>query len=238
MSESSSPQPAFHGYAPAGADEGYRPPLCIVISRETGARGRSIAERVAELLEWSYIDQESLEYLTQGPPAGNDGRSVELSESVVAWVDRRLHELNHDGTLARQPQVTSLVRRILEAAATESRVILGRGAGRVLPINARLHVKIVAPLETRIAFIAQVNRLAPSEARHFVMEKDQAREEFLAAKLGIDASDMAQFDLVVNTEQFGVEASAQLIAAAAREKEAYLDQFGRSERTWRVGMPS
>lgn len=230
-------QPAFHGYAPASESPGYRPPLAIVISRETGARGRSIAERVAELLGWGYLDQESLEYLTQGPPAGNDGRDLEIEPVVNDWIDQRLQELNHDGTLLRHPQVTSLVRRILESSTAEHCVILARGAGRVLPDDARLHVKIVSPLETRIAYIAQLNRLSPNDAKQFVVEKDNSREEFLAAKLGVDTTDIAQFDLVVNTAQFGVEAAAQLIVTAAREKETFLRHEGLGEPTWRVGMP-
>jgi cytidylate kinase len=230
-------QPAFHGYAPTSENPGYRPPLAIVISRETGARGRSIAERVAELLGWGYLDQESLEYLTQGPPAGNDGRDANVEPVVNEWIDQRLQELNRDGALQRTPQVTSLFRRILEASTAENCVILARGAGRCLPDDARLHVKIVSPLETRIAYIGQLNRLSPADARQFIVEKDRSREEFLAAKLGVDTSDISQYDLVVNTSQFGVESAAQLIVTAAREKDNFLRHELFGERTWRVGMP-
>lgn len=214
-------QPSFHGYAPTHASRGYRPPLAIVISRETGARGRSIAERVAALLEWEYVDQESLEYLTQGPPSGSGG-DREIPSTAEAWIESRLTSLTEDGTLVRNPQVTPLVRGILEASAEEHCVILGRGAGRVLPSEARLHVKIVAPMELRVALMAQLRRFSPAEAEQFIFEKDRSREEFLAAKLGVDPNDLSQYDLVINTAQFGVEASAQLIALAAREKDAYL----------------
>jgi hypothetical protein len=230
-------QPAFHGYAPERGPEAYRPPLSIVISRESGSRGRSIAERAAELLGWGYLDQESLEYLTQGPPAGAHGRSPTLEPAVANWVAGRLEELNKDGTLLRSPPVTSLVRHILETAAQSHSVILARGAGRVLPGDARLHVKIIAPLEDRIAFIAQVNRLSLADAKQFVLEKDRSREEFLAAKLRVEPSDLAEYDIVINTAQLGVEASARLIAVAAREKIEFLRQQGPLEKTWRVGMP-
>lgn len=214
-------QPSFHGYAPSSASRGYRPPLSIVISRETGARGRSIAERVADLLGWEYVDQESLEYLTQGPPSGTSGER-EMSSDVSGWMEARVASLTSDGTLVRAPEVTPLVRGILAAAAAEHCVILGRGAGRVLPSEARLHVKIVAPLELRVAFVAQLRRFSHVEAEQYLQEKDRSREEFLAAKLRVDSNDLAQYDLVINTAQFGVEASAQLISVAAREKETYL----------------
>jgi hypothetical protein len=231
-------QPAFHGYAPERDADSYRPPLSIVISRESGSRGRSIAERVAELLGWGYLDQESLEYLTQGPPAGAHGRAVAADGVVSKWVDARLDELNKDGTLLRSPQVTSLVRHILETAALSHCVILARGAGRVLPSDARLHVKIVAPMENRIAYIAQINRLSLADAKQFVVEKDRARQEFLAEKLHVEPTDLSEYDLVINTLQLGVEASARLIASAAREKMEFMRNDGPSEKTWRVGMPS
>ena len=80
--------------------------------------------------------------------------------------------------------------------------------------------KIVSPLETRIAYIGQLNRLSPADARQFIVEKDHS-EEFLAAKLGVDTSDISQYDLVVNTSQFGVESATQLIVTAAREKDNF-----------------
>lgn len=215
-------EPAFHGYAPPNEADVYRPPLSIVISRETGARGRSIAERVAEIMGWSYLDQESLEYLTQGPPAGNDGRIKTIDPAAEQWIKRQLDVLNQDGSLLRSPHVTSLVRGILTAVCTEQCVILGRGAGRVIPREARLHVKIIAPMEERVAFIEQMNRLSPEHARQFVIDKDRAREQFLAAKLGVPSSDLSLFDMVLNTAEFGVEASAQIVANAASSKEAHL----------------
>jgi cytidylate kinase len=230
-------QPAFHGYAPEQDSQSYRPPLSIVISRESGSRGRSIAERTAELLGWGYLDQESLEYLTQGPPAGAHGRAATLDATVARWVDQRLDELNKDGTLLRSPQVTSLIRHILETAAQSHSVILARGAGRILPADARLHVKIVAPLQDRISFIAQINRLSLTDAKQFVLDKDRAREEFLAAKLRVEPSDISEYDLVINTVQLGVEGSARSIASAAREKIEFLRNQGPIEKTWRVGMP-
>jgi cytidylate kinase len=115
-------------------------------------------------------------------------------------------------------------------------VILARGAGRVLPEDARLHVKIVAPVDQRVAFIAEVNRMSTSDARQFVMEKDAARDAFLSAKLGADTTDLTQYDLIVNTSHLGVEAAAQIISAAAREKESFLERRV-DERPWRVGMP-
>ncbi|MBY0585604.1 cytidylate kinase-like family protein [bacterium] len=230
-------QPAFHGYAPQHDTETYRPPLSIVISRESGSRGRSIAERVAELLGWGYLDQESLEYLTQGAPAGTHGRAVTSDPTIHQWVDARLDELNKDGSLLRAPQVTSLVRHILETAALSHCVILARGAGRVLPPDSRLHVKIVAPLENRIAYIAQINRLSSADAKQFIVEKDRARQEFLADKSQAEPADLSEYDVVINTVQLGVEASARLIAAAAREKIDFLQQDGPVEKSWRVGMP-
>ncbi len=230
-------QPAFHGYAPEQASHSYRPPLSIVISRESGSRGPIDCRANGGTTRLGLSRSGEPRIPDARPPAGAHGRATTLEPTVARWVDQRLDELNKDGTLLRSPQVTSLIRHILETAAQSHSVILARGAGRVLPADARLHVKIVAPLQDRISFIAQINRLSLADAKQFVLDKDRAREEFLAAKLHVEPSDLSEYDLVINTVQLGVEGSARLIAAAAREKIDFLHHQGPIEKTWRVGMP-
>lgn len=215
--------PAFHGYAPkeGGAPVGFRPPLTIAISRETGARGKAIAERTARLLDWNLISQETLEYMS-----GNDsltaGVEHALSPEAAQWVEMRMTAMRDAGMFEDNEEIVPLARLIHEVAAQGQCVILGRGAGALLPADAKMYVRLIAPEKDRVAYISQRERLSWSEAEQYVRDRDEARLRFVTTKFRRSLSDLLQFDLVINVSQFGVEASATLIVAAAREKEARL----------------
>lgn len=217
--------PAFHGYAPPDrrVADSFTPPLTIAISREAGARGRSIAERAAEMLGWPFISQETLEHATQMPTVQGPALSS-TNPAAATWVEGRLAELIEEGTLGAHSELIPLTRTILEFASQENCVILGRGAGSVLRSDANLHVRVVAPEKDRIAYVAQVERLSLEDAQNYVRRREDSRREFVTGRFGRSPEDVTQFDLILNSARLGVEGAAAIIFAAAREKEALLHQ--------------
>lgn len=225
MSRSS---PAFHGYAPPDrrTDDTFTPPLTVAVSRETGARGRAVAERTAEMLGWPFIHQETLEHVTQVPSLQEPMLHTE-SLQAANWVEQRVAELIEEGPLGTNSELIPLARTILRIASQDNCVILGRGAGIVLRSDAKLYVRIVAPEKERIAYVAQVERLSLDEAEALVRRQDETRRAFITTKFGRSPEDVTQFDLVLNAAKLGVDACASIIFTAAREKEAYLLQRRR-----------
>jgi hypothetical protein len=65
------PSPPVHGYRGNPEPQPLVQPqgLSVAISREAGARGSTIARKVAELLGWQVFDQDSLDYLMQNDAA-------------------------------------------------------------------------------------------------------------------------------------------------------------------------
>src|SRR5437763_7060974 len=89
--------PPLHGYrgeAPAAVDR-WPCGLTIAISREAGARGGSIAQRIGRKLGWQVVDQDQLEYLAQ-----DDHVLDELPDAARAWAELRLDELLRARTLS------------------------------------------------------------------------------------------------------------------------------------------
>src|SRR5437660_7986074 len=117
----------------------------VALSRESGARGGTIGRRVAKRLGWQVYDRELLEYLAQETPAGQ-GLGEGLSPAAAAWVDARLEQLLREQQLSQHPSVVSLARTILRLGASGRCVLIGSGAGCVLPRASTLHVRMVAPL--------------------------------------------------------------------------------------------
>ena len=215
--------PAFHGYAPPTKDDPdrLRVPLSIAISRETGSRGESVAKRTAELLGWQLIDQEALEYITQNT-SYQTGMERPLSERAMDWIESRVSELAEQGPIGTHPEIVPLVRVILEVAVNSQCVILGRGAGCVLPERSKLYVRLIGPEKNRIAYVAQVERLSLPDAAKYVRQRDDARRRFITEKLGRPPTEIDQYDMVLNTAQFGIEGCAHLIVAAAKQRADFL----------------
>jgi cytidylate kinase len=191
--------------------------LTIAISRETGSRGGSIAQRIGTKLGWQVYRQELLEYIAQ---EGNFRQELadNLSPLAKQWVDQSLDRLLREQNLSRHPSVLELARIIISLSASGEVVLLGRGAGCILPSRSTLHVRIMAPLAERIGYLAQRMRLTSEDAAEQVRRLDMRRAEFIATHFHRQASDIYQYDLILNSSLLGEELCAELIVHAAREK--------------------
>ena len=217
-------QGPLHGYrgepAPAAADR-WPGGLTVALSRESGARGGSIARRVGRKLGWQVVDQELIDYLLQDELAFQD-----LPEPARAWVDERLDQLLRARVVANDPEVVPLARAVLRLGAQGEVVVVGRGAGYLLPPATTLHVRIIAPEADRIAYLAQWLRLTTEEATEEVRRRDRRRAEFLTQYLGCQPNDPYPYDLLVNSSRLGEEQSAELLVQAARGKLLGLEPAG------------
>lgn len=205
-----------HGFQ---GDRGAAPPvraaprgLTIAVSREAGARGGSIARRVGKQLGWQLYDQELLEYMAQDAVA-RQGEA--LSPAGAAWVERRLAQLRQLGGLEDEG-VLHLARTVLALAAQGEVVLLGRGAGCILPAETTLNVRVVAPLVERVAYMGQWLRLPAEQAAEKVRQRDEQRAEFVVRNFRRSPGDVHQYDMVLSSTRLGEEGCAELIARAAQ----------------------
>ena len=107
---------------------------------------------------------------------------------------------------------------VLALGAQGEVILIGRGAGCILPSASTLHVRIVAPLADRIAYMSEWLRLTVEEATAQVELRDRRRAEFIATHFHRQPSDIYQYDLLLNSTLLGEELCAELIAQAARAK--------------------
>lgn len=193
--------------------------LTIALSREAGARGGSIGQRVARKLGWSFYDQDLLEYMAQDAVV-RQGLFDSLTPAAASWVEEHLQLLLRAQNLSQHRDVVNLARVVLALGATGAAVIVGRGAGCILPSASTLNVRLVAPLGERIAYMSQWLRLSEDEAAERVRQEDQQRLEFLNTHFHHDPNVLYQFDLVLNSSLLGEDTCAELIALAARARAA------------------
>jgi hypothetical protein len=217
------PRHGFQGdRAPAPARDQVPAALTVAISREAGSRGSSIATRAGAKLGWQIYNQELLEYVAQEGVFRQDIVDGG-SPAAVRWAEEQLQRLLREQNLSQHPSLIALARLILALGAQGEVVLVGRGAGCILPTKSTLHVRIVAPLPARVAYMSQWLRLTPDEAAEQVGVRDERRAEFIATHFHRQAADVHQYDLVLNSSLLGEEVCAELIAQAARAKLAALE---------------
>lgn len=183
------------------------------------SRGTSIAQRAGEKLGWEVYTQEMLEYLAQDGTV-RDELVANLSPAALHWVEEQLEALPAGGPCGGDPLVSDMTRVILALAAPGEVILIGRGAGIILPRASTLHVRVIAPLEDRIAYMGQWQRLTPEEAADQVHLRDRRRAEYLRSTFRRDSTDIYQYDLLLNSTFLGEELSAELLVQAARVKAA------------------
>jgi cytidylate kinase len=210
----------LHGYrGSTSADETPSGPagLTIAISREAGSRGGTIAKRAGEKLGWEVFSQEMLDYGVQNAPFRED-LLERLSPNAKHWIEQHLRRLMDERDLTNHPNMRELAHLVLTLAALGNVILLGRGAGFLLPSRSTLHVRFVAPLADRVAYMSQWLRLTEEEAAEQVRKRDHRRTEYLATHFHRKPNDDHLYDMVLNTSLLGEDRCADVIAAAAKAK--------------------
>lgn len=218
---SETPTPPLHGYrgAPTPPPMRLKPRgLTVAVSREAGSRGGTIAEVVGRLLGWQVYTQEMLDFLARDEAARQD-LLADVPASARLWAEAELSRLTRARELAPGSDTVAVARFILILAARGEAVLVGRGAGFLLPAATTVHARVVAPVEQRVAYLSQWMRLTEAEAVAEVQRRDRKRAEFLAALTDGDPNDPAAYDLLLNSARLPMEACAELIAQAVRAKQ-------------------
>jgi cytidylate kinase len=164
----------------------------VTISRQAGAGGRTLAQKVVELLHardpampdtgrWAAWDHELVEKVSAEHHMAEEVVEA-LGEAQHPWFQDVLAGLSF-GEGEQQPEEFKVYRRVaatIRALAKAGRaVIVGRGGvylTKDLPLG--VHVRLVAPRNKRIKAMAHKMNTSPAEAAAWVDHVDQARNSF------------------------------------------------------------
>lgn len=194
----------------------------VTISRQVGCGAVIIAERLANYLQqrmpdnhakWTVFDRELMDkvltdhnlpkYLAQFLP---EDRASRIQDTLADLF--HVHPPTHE--VVKQTAET-----ILQLAGLGSAIIIGRAANIVTArLQNVLHVRMVAPIEDRIAFICHDGHKTPEEARRFCLEEEQARARYVKTYFHADINDPLLYHLVINTSRMGFENAARFIGDA------------------------
>jgi cytidylate kinase len=204
--------------------------MIVTISREYGAGGSEVAQRVAAALGWRLVDNEVIDQVAKEaglPPeevAQKEERAPGFLERLTRALARAAPELfPRSPDRVPEPEEAALVRvteRVVEKlAAGDHVVVVGRAAPAFLSERDALHVKLVAPKPVRIRRAMARLHAGEAEAIRVLEETDAARARYHQQYYQRDWYDPTHYHMVLNTDALGIEGTAQLIVSRIRESQ-------------------
>jgi cytidylate kinase len=205
----------------------------VTITRQYGAGGSLVAQRVAGALGWTVIDNEFVDEVAKraGLPAATvaarEERAPSLLERLASTLALSAPEMFVPvASGAGEPDEETLLHiteRVIAEAAAHGRVVLvGRGATGYLATAREaaqaLHAYVVAPRDVRIRTIMERLAVSEEDAGRTVQDIDAARERYLERYYGRRRDDASNYHVVVNTAWLGYDGAAAVIANLARKR--------------------
>jgi cytidylate kinase len=185
----------------------------ITISREAGSRGREVAEKLAQNTGFDLFHNEIVESMIETSKNSRrlletlDERGMNIVEDIVSALVNE-HHLWPD-------EYAKLLLRILNTIAEHGNaVILGRGANCALAKVKALKVRIVAPAGIRRKYLQRTRDLSYDDAEKLMHSTDANRTAFVRRYFNSDATDPANYDLILNTGFLSVDKAVQVIQCA------------------------
>ena len=187
----------------------------ICISREAGAGAGQLAKLIGQGLGWKVYDEELVEAIAHrmGSPIEEVRALDELAPSMVQdW----LLPLREEYYAPQEAYLDHLAKLIEAIGRAGESILVGRGAGFMLPRDTTLSIRVIAPLKVRAQRLAERMGVSPRTARRAARELDRRRAQFDRTMHRANPNDPHNFDLVLNTDSLGLEIAAEVVISAVR----------------------
>jgi cytidylate kinase len=185
----------------------------IAISRETGAGGGAVARMVGQQLGWKVYDHELLEAIAHRMelPVDDVRAFDELAPSAVQdW----LLPLREEHYAPQEAYLDHLAKLIEAIGRAGDSVLVGRGAGFMLPRETTLSIRIIAPLRIRALRLAERMGVSVRTARRAAKDLDRRRSQFdrtMHRKMSVDPHN---YDMVLDSHSMGLDIATEVIVRA------------------------
>jgi cytidylate kinase len=213
----------------------------ITVSRQYGSGGGEVARRLAQRLQWRLFDHQAVVQVAQEMGISQAEANVHDESSPSVW-DQIWQSLQFiqppvgvEMPIATVPGEMRVylqtLHRVLETVYDEGHaVIVGREAQVLLAGRSDvLHIRIVAPLEQRVRYVMQREKLNESDARARISKKDSDRNRLLKTEYHESPDNPVLYDLVANTDFMRLDCIVQMVELALGAK-ANQHTLSESER--------
>ncbi len=190
----------------------------LLISREKGAGGNSIAQHVGRRLGWQVFDDKIVDEIAQKAHVGRE-LIESLDERDQATIRGIIGQLLDPRKIGTSDYLVYLKQVVLTLGHQGDVVIVGHAAQFILPSRFGLNVRAIAPIEARLRRIADKTRLSLDAARVEVERTDRERVRLVRRNFGgQNVVDPLSHDLTINTAAINIEAAAEIVLTALQRK--------------------
>ncbi len=188
----------------------------ITISRQFGALGRTIAQRMSKELGIEFYDRDIVEHTAKrmGLPVSEISKEEERAGGF--WAEKR-YPLGM-GPVSMQEELFQIQSNIIkDFASKESCIIVGRCSDYCLKgMDRVLNIYIYAPVDKRVENCTSILGMDEKNARKMIQEVDKAREAY-RKKYCKNISDVFDNrDVCIDSGRFGAEVTADILCGMAR----------------------
>jgi cytidylate kinase len=182
----------------------------ICISREAGAGASALAQLVGQGLGWKVYDDELVEAIAHRMASPIDEVRA-LDEQAPSMVQDWLLPLREEYYAPQEAYLDHLAKLIEAIGRAGESILVGRGAGFMLPRETTLSIRVIAPLKVRAQRLAERMGVSTRTARRAAKDLDRRRAQFDRTMHRANSNDPHNFDLVLNTGSLGLEIAAEIV---------------------------
>jgi len=181
----------------------------ITISRQLGSLGTTLGRLIASRLNYRLVQRELI---------NQAARLVSSPDMALAAIDE-LGLLGLEPDESEQRAYLNAVQTVIEELSHEGNVVIvGRAGQAILHDHPNvLHLRVIAPLETRIQRIIDVHHISERAARAQVEDSDRFRSEYLKSFYHIRWDDSTLYHIIINTGKLDLETSAEVVCTAVHK---------------------
>jgi cytidylate kinase len=199
----------------------------VTISRQFGAGGRTLAERLCERFGFHLVDEYAIDEMARKAKMSGDWLTAvekEASSTILGLISSLVSQGLYYKTPAvpgegfdRQKYIAFLKKVMTPLADAGGYVLLGRGSQLILKDHPKaLHLLLVGEYEDRVRFMMTRHGLSRDEAEKMIKDKRKERAAVASVIFGENIDDHTLYHLVLNTSRvpfdWAVDLAADLLA--------------------------
>ena len=200
--------------------------IVITINRQVGSGGRYLGSKLAERLNFLYLNHEIVKAAAQD--LGTYVENLEDSDEKQSSLWNSLISSFAFGSFDYTPDVKIISDKeahkaesnfIIKVASEKSAVIIGRCGSYILQNHPR-HVSIFlnADLEFRKKRILKEHNISEKEALQLIERTDKERLKYFKSLTGEDMYNVCGYNLTIDTGKLGLEKSINFIMEYLKER--------------------
>jgi cytidylate kinase len=189
----------------------------ISFSRDAASGGDEISQNLAVKLGWDIFDRNLIEAITERTHYRQELVS-QFDEHVQGELQTYMYNLFTNQFFNNTQYLYHLTEVLLGIARQGNAVIVGRGANFILPPEAGLRVRVVAPRPVRLQRFMNERGGDEKTAARVLAKLDEEQRSFLHRHFRAKPDDPCAYDLVINTGHVDLETATDLIIHIAETK--------------------